>query len=95
MALFVAMRRRVGGLEDSRLGLSFAKVCCAALAMGTICRLSSSVIAGQFGETFSARLLDLGVSIPLGLAALYFACRALGVSELGLAQRALLSRLKR
>jgi hypothetical protein len=40
-------------------------------------------------------LVDLGVSIPLGIAVLYAACRVLRISELDLAVNALAGPLRR
>jgi hypothetical protein len=42
-----------------------------------------------------ARLADLAVSLPIGLAAFYGMCRALGVEELDMAIRAFTSPVRR
>ena len=63
--------------------------------MGVAVWLSSHGIEGWLGIGRLARLVDLAVSIPLGMVVFYAACRALRVSELDLAARALADPLNR
>jgi hypothetical protein len=63
--------------------------------MGAAVLLSSHGIEGWLGAGRLARLIDLAISIPLGLLIFYAACRILRVSELELAGRALADPLTR
>jgi hypothetical protein len=46
----------------------------------------------QLGEAGLARLVDVAISLPLGLFVLYHACRWLRVNELNAARQAILDR---
>jgi len=50
--------------------------------MGAVCYCSSHVLRGTLGVSKWARLADLAVSIPLGLAVYYAIARMLRVAEL-------------
>jgi putative peptidoglycan lipid II flippase len=88
-AQFWLMRRRIGGVYGRRLRSTILKVTAASLAMGGVVWASSNLIKGLAGASTTARLLDIAVSIPLGLAVLYYVLRLLKVDELELATRAL------
>jgi putative peptidoglycan lipid II flippase len=94
LALFWFMRQKVHGIEGRRLAWGVSKICLASALMGAMCALSSFAVRSGFGESAWARLLDLSVSVPLGLLVLYRCCRALGVQELDLAQQATLGRIR-
>jgi putative peptidoglycan lipid II flippase len=87
--LFAVMRHRLGGIHGRRLRSSILKVTAATAAMSTVIWISSHSIYAFFGTRTATRWLDLAVSIPLGLAVLYGAARALQIEELDLATRAL------
>jgi putative peptidoglycan lipid II flippase len=89
VALFVILRNRVGGIYGRNLIESIWKIVLASAVMGAAVLLSSRGIEGWLGVSRLARLVDLAVSIPLGLLVFYAACRVLRVSELELAARAL------
>ncbi len=89
IALFVILRNRVGGIYGRNLMESIWKIVVASAVMGAAVLLSSHGIEGWLGVTRLGRLVDLAISIPLGLAVFYAACRVLRVSELELAARAL------
>ncbi len=95
LALFLTMRKKAGGVEGRRLSAGLAKIVAATALMTAACWTSSQWIGGMLGTSWWARAVDLAVSIPLGAGLLYGACRALGVAELELAEKAVLSRLKR
>jgi putative peptidoglycan lipid II flippase len=82
VALFVIMRKRIGGIYGRNLWRSFSRVTVASVAMGATVWVSSHFIETIVGLTKAAQILNLAVSIPLGIAVLWFACRALGVAEL-------------
>jgi putative peptidoglycan lipid II flippase len=89
VALFVILRNRVGGIYGRNLIASIWKIIVASAVMGAAVLLASHGIEGWLGVGRLGRLIDLAVSIPLGILVFYAACRILRVSELELATRAL------
>ena len=89
LALFLAMRVRIGGVYGRRLRSVVLKTLLASLAMSAAVWASSRLIQAWLGAGFLGRLADLAVSIPLGLAVLYAVARALHIEELEMARRAL------
>jgi putative peptidoglycan lipid II flippase len=89
LVLFWAIKARLGGIHGRRLRGSIMKVSVGSLLMGCVVWLSSFTITHALGEGVAGRLVDLAVSIPLGLAVLYWACRSLHIEELEMARRAL------
>ncbi len=86
--LFEILRRRIGGVHGRVLAAGIGRVLLASLAMAGVIALSSHGMERWLGVSQVARLGDLAVSIPLGLAVFYWCCRALGVTEIDLAIRA-------
>jgi len=80
--LLVLLHRRVEGLPLRKLAPSAAKIAAASALMGVVCRLSSSAVQAAAGAGRGARLADVAISIPLGVAVFYLAARALDVAEL-------------
>jgi putative peptidoglycan lipid II flippase len=95
VALFVILRKRIGGIYGRNLMESFWKITAASAFMGAAVLLSTHGIEAWLGAERLGRLIDLAVSIPLGLLVFYAACRVLHVSELDLATRALAGPLNR
>jgi len=95
LALFVLMRRRVGGLYGRSLMDTTLKVLAGSVAMGLVVWASSTAIHATLGISKVAQLLDLAVSIPIGLATYYTVCRMLHVPELEIAVQALAGPLRR
>ena len=95
VALFVILRKRIGGIYGRNLMESFWKIAVASAVMGVVVLLSSRWIEGWLGVGRLGRVTDLGISIPLGLLVFYGACRVFRVSELELATRALTNPLAR
>jgi len=89
LALFLAMRVRIGGVYGRRLRSVVLKTLLASLAMSAAVWGSSRLILAWLGAGFLGRFADLAVSIPLGLAVLYVVARALRIEELEMARRAL------
>lgn len=89
IALFLAMRGKIGGVYGRRLRLVIAKVLLGTGVMSGFISVSSTLIRGWFGSGQLGYAVDLAVSIPLGLGVLYAACRALEIEELSMAARAL------
>lgn len=95
VALFLIMRKRVGGIYGRDLWRTFVRVSIASAGMGTVVWLSSRWVGTAFGASKLARIIDLGISIPLGLIVLYILCRALGVTELDSAIKSIAGPLQR
>jgi putative peptidoglycan lipid II flippase len=89
IALLWAIREKIGGIHGRELLASGIKVLAASSLMGAICYTSSHLMRGWLGAGRGARLADLGVSIPLGLAVFYAAARALRIAELEIAAAAI------
>lgn len=90
VALFMIVRARIGGIYGRELWSSLWRIVAASSAMGAAVAFSSHSVLGRLGQSALAHLADLTVSIPLGLAVFYAACRALRVGELELASRSFL-----
>ncbi len=94
IALALAIRGRIGGIYGRELLTSGIKVLAASALMGAVCYASSHLVRGWLGIGKVARLADLGVSIPVGLAVFYAAARSLRIAELELAHAALPARFR-
>jgi putative peptidoglycan lipid II flippase len=88
-ALLLAMRNRIGGVHGQVLASSIAKTLAASTAMGMVCALSSWAVRAGLGVSRTARLADLAISIPLGIAVFYVLARALRIREMEAARTAL------
>ncbi len=95
LVLFVVIRNRLQGVFGRRLFRSFLRICGAAAVMGLVCWLSSSAITASLGTRKLAYLVDVAVSVPLGLLAYAAACHLLGVAEIEAARHAVADPLKR
>jgi putative peptidoglycan lipid II flippase len=95
VALFFILRGRIGGIYGRSLASSIWRISVASAIMGGAVWMSSYGIEYAMGARRLAYLLDLALSIPLGLLVFYFSCRLLRVSELDLATRALAGPLLR
>jgi putative peptidoglycan lipid II flippase len=95
LILVLVMRGRVGGIYGRALGVSTARIVTASFAMGIAVWTSSSMIGRTFGATKAGFLIDLAVSIPVGLLVYYGVCRLLRVPELDIVVEALAGPVKR
>lgn len=95
VTLFLIMRRRIGGIYGRNLWRSFMRVTLASAAMGLAVFTTSHGVRAWLGVSKLARIMDLAVSIPVGLAVVYFACRAMRVPELDMAVQALAGPLRK
>lgn len=86
--LFWLMKVRIGGVYGRRLRSVILKVTLASAVMGAAVWGSSHFIQSLAGIAPMTRLIDLAITIPLGIAILYFVCRALRVEELSMAVNA-------
>jgi putative peptidoglycan lipid II flippase len=95
VVLFLVLSRRIGGIHGREIFLSISKVLAASLVMGAAVWMSSHWIRSWAGVGHAGRLLDLALSIPLGVVVLYGMCTLLKVSELELATRSILGPIMR
>lgn len=95
VALFIILRNRIGRIHGRDLFHSLWRITSASVAMGAAVWGSSRFMQSWLGQSELGYLADLAVSIPLGLAVLYAACRLLRVSELELATRSIANPLRR
>ncbi|HOQ45531.1 MAG TPA: murein biosynthesis integral membrane protein MurJ [Bryobacteraceae bacterium] len=95
VALFLLIRKRIGGVHGRALLASTLKIGVAALVMGAIVVLCRDGLQGWLGVTRFARLVELAVCIPLGVAVFGGLCRAFRVAELEMASRAVIAPLAR
>ncbi len=95
LTLFWAIKQKLGGIHGRRVRSVILKVSAASLLMTSVVWVSSTTLTGLLGRGFVGRMTDLAVSIPLGLAALYWAARGLKIEELEMASRALAGPLTR
>jgi len=95
VVLFAILRRRIHGVYGRELAGGVLKVALASAAMGVAVWATSHGMEKWLGVSQLARLVDLALSIPVGLASFYGACRALGVEELDMAVRAFLTPIRR
>lgn len=87
VALFAILRKRIGGVYGRDLFNSGWRIVVASAAMGGVVLASTRIMRAMLGQSAPAHVADLLVSIPLGLAVFYGACRMLRVPELTLATR--------
>jgi putative peptidoglycan lipid II flippase len=82
VVLFAILRKRIGGVYGRDLATQIGKVGLASAVMGAVIFATSRSVEMWLGVSQMARLADLGVSIPIGLAVYYVACRALKLSDI-------------
>jgi len=95
VALFLVMRKRIGGIYGRNLWRTFFLVSVASALMGLAVWTTNYLVTVQLGTSKLARLTDLAISIPIGILVLYTACRILGVTELDTALNGILGPLQR
>jgi putative peptidoglycan lipid II flippase len=95
IVLFEIIRRRIGGLQGRRLTTGFLKITAASGLMGAACMISSHLVQRWMGVARLARVIDLAVSVPLGLIFFLATAKLFHLSELESARRALVAPLAR
>jgi putative peptidoglycan lipid II flippase len=93
--LFWVLRDRLGGIHGKELTASLSKIGCASALMGAVCFVSDRAIRDWLGTSKLACLIDLAVSIPLGLVVFYSVSQAMKVPELESAWSALAAPMAR
>lgn len=95
LVLFLILRKRIGGVHGRGLTSTVLKVAFASMVMGVAIAISSYSVNHMLGVSKLARIADLAVSIPIGAAIYYNACRFAKVSELELAIKAVTAPIAR
>jgi putative peptidoglycan lipid II flippase len=80
--LALLMRRQVGRLEGSHLGLKLARICAASIPMAAVAWLVSEFCAGLPLAGIALRLVRVSAAITLAAIAFYVACKLLRIEEL-------------
>ena len=93
--LFTLLRKRTEGIYGRALIRTVWQVSLASALMGCIVWLTSRYLESRFGVTRSAHIVNLIVSIPVGVAVYYSICKMLRVEVLDLAVRAVTGGLAR
>ena len=75
--------------------MGIGKVGLASIAMGCVVAASSRAVEMWLGVSQLARLADLAISLPVGLAVFYAMCRVLRVDDLAVAIRAFTAPIRR
>jgi hypothetical protein len=92
LTLLFLLQSKIGGLAGRRMLVSFAKIVCAAAAMGLVCKAVVVTSHAYLGAGAMSKIADVALGIPLGAAAFYAAAALLHISELEEARNALLAR---
>ncbi len=82
VTLLCVLQRRLGGIGLRKLAASAGKIAASAGLMGLVCKLSSALIHTSMGGRSGVSLVDVAVSIPLGVAVFYAAAKVLRIEEL-------------
>lgn len=94
--LLFFLRRKLDGIEGGSLMSSFVKVSLASAAMGGACWLISTRLAAFIGaQSLLTRVVNVGVSVAVGVVVFAVVARVLGVGELEQLTRALQRRFGR
>jgi putative peptidoglycan lipid II flippase len=92
--LFVFLRRKLGGIEGRSLAVVLLKVVAASVAMGMLAWFTSQTMKDWLGmDTLVIRMINVAVSILLGISVFYLVARLLRVKEIVLMTSALRRRL--
>jgi len=94
-ALLWQMRQRLGGIDGRMLLGAVTRIALAAVPMGLVCWFASHWLQMALGLSRWARLADLAVSVPLGLAVFYGVARILKIEVLDETVRAITEPLSR
>jgi putative peptidoglycan lipid II flippase len=93
--LFAVLRKRIDGVYGRALAAQIGKIALASAMMGAAIFATSRGMEMWLGVSQMARLADLAVSMPIGLAVYYAACRMLGLSDIDAAIRSFTGPIQR
>ncbi len=92
---FLMLRNRIGGIHGRALLAKLVRIAAASAAMAAVVWLSSRGMRAWTGTDHWARLADVAVSMPLGVAVYYGAVKALGLHEIDMVARSFTGPLQR
>lgn len=87
LVLFVIMRNRIDGIHGRAIASQFVRVAGASGVMAALVALSSHGVHSWLGNSQLARLVDIGISLPLGLGVYYVCCKLLGLHQIDMVLR--------
>jgi putative peptidoglycan lipid II flippase len=93
--LALLMRRRIGGLEGSRLGMTLLKICAASAPMAAVAWLVNALCVTLPLAAIVLKLVSVSASITLAAMVFYLTCRLLRIDELNEAVEAAAGRFLR
>jgi putative peptidoglycan lipid II flippase len=82
LLLALLIRRRIGGLEGSRLGMTLLKICAAAIPMAAVAWGVNEFCASLSMAGIALKLVRVSASITVAAFVFYLACRLLRIEEL-------------
>ena len=95
LALLLLLRGKIGGLQGREMLTGLAKIVVAAALMGAVCRAVVVVSHTLLSAPALARIADIAIGIPAGLASFYAIASALRVPELANTRGELLRKFRR
>ena len=81
-ALFVLLRRRLGGVEGGALAATVLKVVVASAVVAAVAWTVWRPLDSALGRSFAGQLVSLGVALAAAIATYLLCCRLLQVREL-------------
>ena len=82
VALLVAMRRRIGGIEGARTAGATARIVAASAVVGAVAYAVWKPLDAALGRSFPAQIASLGLALAASATTYIASCRVLGVHEL-------------
>jgi putative peptidoglycan lipid II flippase len=94
VTLLLLLRPRIGGVQGRAITEALVKIAAAAAVMGVTCYATITASHALAAGAGIARLVDIVVGIPVGVASFYFAASALKVPALAEAREAVLRKVR-
>lgn len=92
---FLVLRNRLGGIHGRALMMQVGKIAVASLAMAAAVWATSLSLRTSLGVEQWARLTDVAVSVPVGLAVYYAAAKIVGLHEIDMVMRSFVGPVRR
>jgi putative peptidoglycan lipid II flippase len=92
---FLVLRNRLGGIHGRALMMQVGKIAVASLAMAATVWATSLSLRSSLGVEQWARLTDVAVSVPVGLAVYYAAAKIVGLHEIDMVMRSFVGPVRR
>jgi len=89
------LRNKIGGIHGRALRTQLGRIVAASVAMAAAVALSSYGVRAWLGISQLARVADVVLSLPLGLAVYYGAAKMLGLAEIDMVIRSFTGPIRR